>query len=937
VRAGAIGARLSVVFLLAWALLSAGCSLMMDDLRIVEGECGDGELGVGLEECDDGNTEDGDGCSSSCAVEDGWQCSGEPSDCSPAVGPPGCEACDDDDPCTDDFCTDTGGCIFSYNEAPCDDDDPCTSGDVCSMGACAGEAYPCDDDNVCTDDVCNGDGTCSFENNAAACDDDDPCTRDDVCSEGSCAGEAYDCNDDNVCTDDSCDGEGGCTFSNNTSACDDGDDCTAGDVCYGGDCIAGDPPDSDGDGFVDAACEDGDDCDDSDPDVNPDASEDPLTGSSCCDAVDNDCDGWADVSDSDCEQCVRFVDAGSSAASPDGLAWQDAFASVQEGIDSAYDAATDTAGSCQVWVAEGTYYIYQSAPEDTVQLRAGVRLYGGFDGTETCMAHRAPAGHETVLEGRDSILSSRVYHVVTGSDGASIDGFTITGGNANGSDPHDGGGGMLNSSASPAVSNCVFTGNSAGYGGGMHNDVGSNPTVTGCTFRGNSATYGGGMYNSGNSNPEVKQSGFVNNTASNGGGMYNTGSDPTVVRCDFRGNRASNDGGGMYNTSSAPLLLDDVFGGNHASGDGGAICSVSSSLRVMGSVFEANRAGSNGSAIFNESSSSSTLVNCTLAGNQYGNGSFQGIIRTHGSSSVTLTNTILWNPGYTEIDDGIGCVSSASYSDVRGGHVGTANVNSNPLFAHQPDETRFTSSAGTAGTVEVSSASSYFAVGDVIEVGDDGVPRTVTVVSGSTVTFDTLLASASAANVRVDNWGAGATDLEVDLSLDAGSPCIDAAQDSQASYSDIEGRGRVDDGATDSDAGYADMGAHEYNGPACYFNEVYAGRIYWPGCDARDWSSAEALCAHFGGHLASLTSAGENALVQGLAAGTAWIGASESPGEGNWMWSDGTVWDPGTTNWSASPVQPDDTGALNCAAMYQTPGTWFDESCADSHAFVCEQ
>ena len=35
--------------------------------------CGDG-FRVGSEACDDGNAEDGDGCSAACAVEDGWKC-----------------------------------------------------------------------------------------------------------------------------------------------------------------------------------------------------------------------------------------------------------------------------------------------------------------------------------------------------------------------------------------------------------------------------------------------------------------------------------------------------------------------------------------------------------------------------------------------------------------------------------------------------------------------------------------------------------------------------------------------------------------------------------------------------------------------------------------------------------------------------------------------
>ncbi len=37
----------------------------------------------GAEECDDGTLVDGDGCSTLCAIEPGFICSGEPSVCTP--------------------------------------------------------------------------------------------------------------------------------------------------------------------------------------------------------------------------------------------------------------------------------------------------------------------------------------------------------------------------------------------------------------------------------------------------------------------------------------------------------------------------------------------------------------------------------------------------------------------------------------------------------------------------------------------------------------------------------------------------------------------------------------------------------------------------------------------------------------------------------------
>ena len=51
--------------------------------------CGDGVRSYYVEACDDGNSEDGDGCSSSCEVEAGWTCAGGWCDlgtCSPVCG-----------------------------------------------------------------------------------------------------------------------------------------------------------------------------------------------------------------------------------------------------------------------------------------------------------------------------------------------------------------------------------------------------------------------------------------------------------------------------------------------------------------------------------------------------------------------------------------------------------------------------------------------------------------------------------------------------------------------------------------------------------------------------------------------------------------------------------------------------------------------------------
>ena len=69
--------------------------------------CGDGILGPG-EQCDDGNTASGDGCSAQCKVESCYTCVSQPSVCSPATAG---TACDDGNTCTvGETCDGAGVC-----------------------------------------------------------------------------------------------------------------------------------------------------------------------------------------------------------------------------------------------------------------------------------------------------------------------------------------------------------------------------------------------------------------------------------------------------------------------------------------------------------------------------------------------------------------------------------------------------------------------------------------------------------------------------------------------------------------------------------------------------------------------------------------------------------------------------------------------------------
>jgi hypothetical protein len=285
---------------------------------------------------------------------------------------------------------------------------------------------------------------------------------------------------------------------------------------------------------------------------------------------------------------VIYVDAGASIAN-NGSSWADAYWCLQ-------DALANARSGDEIRVAQGSYkpdQYYVATPRlgprvissgdrtAAFQLINGVTIKGGYTGPgEPNPDARDITLYRTILsgdlDGDDGLYftnnSENSYHVVTGSginSTAVLDGFTVTGGNADGASfPNNNGGGMYNDSGSPTIINCTFSRNSAGHGdgmrgGGIHNTNYSSPTLINCTFTGNLARWGGGMHNMGYSHPKLTNCTFSGNSAEDGGAMANgKRSDPMVTNCTFTGNRATEGTGGISCKDSSPTVVNTILWGD---------------------------------------------------------------------------------------------------------------------------------------------------------------------------------------------------------------------------------------------------------------------------------------------------------------------------------------------------------------------------------------
>ena len=266
---------------------------------------------------------------------------------------------------------------------------------------------------------------------------------------------------------------------------------------------------------------------------------------------------------------IIYVDADAPGPTHDGSSWTHAYTGLQTAISAA--------SNCEVWVAEGFYRPTGPGGSRTASfnLKNTVTIKGGYAGFgEPDPNAREINVYETVLSGDlngdDSlgIYSDNSYHVVYSNSrySAILDGFTITGGFANGSFDEKYGGGMYSHSGAPKLISCKFIGNYAAYGAGIYTNR-SSITLTNCIF------INDGVRNNSPSSPRFNNCIFI----SCGIDIVRR-SKPSMTNCIVRGSSnlinsgtsviySNVEGGfpGTGNIDADPCFVDSANGDYHLS------------------------------------------------------------------------------------------------------------------------------------------------------------------------------------------------------------------------------------------------------------------------------------------------------------------------------------------------------------------------------------
>ncbi len=427
-----------------------------------------------------------------------------------------------------------------------------------------------------------------------------------------------------------------------------------------------------------------------------------------------------------------YVKANATGAN-NGTSWANAYTDLQSALNACL------AANAEIWVAAGTY---KPSPSEVTSvffnIPSGVRLYGGFNGTETLLSQRNVTTNVTILSGdygtadtysgtglsysisNNTTNAKLIAKIINPTQTVIVDGFTFRGGYGN----IDVGAAINIDCPSSGInnkitiSNCIFTRNFGTYG--IVYSTYATPTFSNCNFtlNRNSLYSAGILAEYGSAGPIISKCTFTNNSSGDAGTaiyLYYIGKT-YIDSCTFTNNISNNYGGAIaadevnlkltnsiFTGNGAPLYggalsLDADYNGNNvidtvancvfdscfAEDEGSALMVSSKFLNAYNNIFYRNTGVNAAGLIQAYSGGTINLTNNTMVGNIGGSSNVASIIDNYNNPNINLTNNVIYNNTPTTlVANGSGAVTNFTYNIGQTLPAGTGNIsNTNPLFVN---------------------------------------------------------------------------------------------------------------------------------------------------------------------------------------------------------------------------------------------------------------
>ena len=342
------------------------------------------------------------------------------------------------------------------------------------------------------------------------------------------------------------------------------------------------------------------------------------------------------------------------------------FPTIQAGIDAADDGD-------EVVIRSG---VYKGAGNRQLEVRPAITVRSE-SGPEDCVIDCEGVGLGIDIAGRIfRVVADPVTGILVKTELSRVlNGLTVTNAASSGLHVFD---------ARVTVSRCVIAENthedSPGVGGGV-NSLDSDLVFTDCRITENSVPtsgWGAGIWCSGGT-LDMTDCAVERNQSDGpmgGGGIYCFQVGPVLItRCAIRDNKAQ-DGGGIVLSQSDVTFTSCTISGNSAKyAAAGLDCSESTVVLTNTVIFgnECDPAIGFASVMSCGDGTTVTIANCTIQGNSAAG---EALFSTS-DEALTITNSVLWDNGGTQIYG----KATVRYSDVQGGWPGTGNIGVDPLFA----------------------------------------------------------------------------------------------------------------------------------------------------------------------------------------------------------------------------------------------------------------